>query len=43
VVLTANVLAEDRAACEAAGADDFLTKPIDVQRFNAVLNKYLAA
>jgi len=41
VVLTANVLAESRSACEAAGANDFLTKPVDVRRFNAVLEKYL--
>lgn len=41
VVLTANVLAESRSACEAAGADDFLSKPVDVKRFTAVLKKYL--
>jgi CheY-like chemotaxis protein len=41
VVLTANVLAEDRDACEKAGANDFLTKPVDVRRLTEVLEKYL--
>lgn len=42
VVLTANVLAENRSACEEAGANDFLTKPINVKRINAMLEKYLS-
>ncbi|MBL1278618.1 MAG: response regulator [Ectothiorhodospiraceae bacterium] len=41
VVLTANVLAEDREACIKAGANEFLTKPVDVERFYAVLDQYL--
>lgn len=41
VVLSANVLEEDRVACKEAGANDFLTKPVDVQRFNEMLDKYL--
>ena len=41
IVLTANVLAEDREACKKVGANDFLTKPVDVKRFYAVLDQYL--
>ena len=32
---------EDRAKCKAAGADDYLAKPVDLDRFYSVLNKYL--
>lgn len=41
VVLTANVLAEDRKACKEAGANEFISKPIDIKRFHSVLNQYL--
>jgi CheY-like chemotaxis protein len=37
IALTANVSAADRDACYAAGMDDFLIKPMDRERLNAVL------
>ena len=38
VILTADALPETRERVLAAGADDFLTKPLDVARFLAVLD-----
>jgi signal transduction histidine kinase/CheY-like chemotaxis protein len=37
IALTANAFEEDRAACLAAGFDDFIAKPIDRQRLTVVL------
>jgi len=37
--LTANVLPADRERCKAAGMDDFLTKPLDVERLCGVLRR----
>jgi len=42
VTLTANAMKSDYEICMNAGANDFLTKPIDVSRFNQVLYKYLS-
>jgi CheY-like chemotaxis protein len=39
VALTANVSAEDREVCLAAGMDSFLTKPLDRERLIEVLDQ----
>jgi len=41
VALTANALKEDRDKCQQAGVDEYLTKPVDLNRFNEVLKRYL--
>jgi PAS domain S-box-containing protein len=40
IALTANAMTGDRERCEAAGMDDYLTKPIEVERLRAALTKY---
>ena len=42
IALTANARPEDHAACQAAGMDDFLTKPIRQEQLRACLEKWLA-
>ncbi len=37
IALTANAMEEDREACDAAGMDGFLTKPLDRERLAATL------
>ena len=41
--LTANAMQEDIKKCVEAGCDDFLSKPVNVKEFNALLEKYLPA
>ena len=41
VNITANAMKEDKDKCMEAGADDYLTKPVDVSRFYKVLQTYL--
>ena len=41
IAMTANVFAQDRADCMAAGMDDFLAKPVNVTGMQAMLDKWL--
>ncbi len=41
VAMTANALVEDRDACLAAGMDDHLAKPVEMDRLREVLNRWL--
>jgi CheY-like chemotaxis protein len=40
IALTAGAFLEDRERCRDAGMDDFLTKPIDLQKLAAALDKW---
>src|SRR6478672_3450630 len=42
IAVTAQAMTGDKEKCIAAGADDYISKPIDVGRLFAILEKYLA-
>ncbi|MDJ0522935.1 MAG: ATP-binding protein [Planctomycetota bacterium] len=41
IAMTASVMSEEHEECRAAGMDDFLGKPLDLQRLRAVLRRWL--
>lgn len=41
ICVTANAMQEDKNRCFSAGADEYLTKPLDFSHFNYVLSKLL--
>ena len=41
IAMTANAFAEDRQRCLAAGMNDHLAKPVDPERLNQILRRWL--
>jgi len=41
IAVTANAMQGDKEKCLEAGADDYISKPIDIDKLLGMLNKYL--
>ena len=41
IAMTANAMEQDRERCLEAGMDDYISKPVDIKRLSAVLEKWL--
>lgn len=42
IAVTAQAMAGDKERCLATGADDYLSKPVDVDKLVEILNRYMA-
>lgn len=43
IAMTASDLARDREACTQSGMNDYITKPIDINELNTILNRWLVS
>ena len=43
IALTANAMVEDEQKCLDAGCNGYISKPIDIQKLHAVIDKYIAS
>ena len=42
IALTAKAMADDRAKCLEAGANDYMTKPLDMEKLTAMIKVWLS-